>query len=133
MKPTILNEWILLTEKNNGLDVLRKFAGIHADVDVNNVVTNCTINYWQKELYPNGEVNKIELKSYTLENLAETVNDIESWKMNELNVLNGFLNSLGYNGIINPSRETLENVGILPVNSPNNYPLHSETRTKEQL
>jgi hypothetical protein len=45
-----------------------------------------------------------------------------------LAVLSGFINNLGYPGIINPARETLENVVILPINVENGYPLRRDTR-----
>lgn len=127
MEATINNAWITLTEKRNGIDVMRKFAGIHADIDLDNKVTNCSINYWERELYPNGEIIKTELKTYTLENLAETDID-EVHYMASLNVLDGFINTLGYNGIINPARQTLSTLGVLPLNAGFNYPLHLNTR-----
>jgi hypothetical protein len=37
---------------------------------------------------------------------------------------------LGYSGIINPSRETLENTSILPLDAPEGYPLRRDTREK---
>ena len=127
MEATINNAWITLTEKRNGVDVMRKFAGIHADIDLDNKVTNCSINYWERELYPNGEILKIELKTYTLENLAVT--DIgNTHYMDSLNVLDGFINTLGYNGIINPARQTLATLGVLPLNVNSPYPLHLNTR-----
>jgi len=42
--------------------------------------------------------------------------------------LGGLINNLGYPGIINPARETLENVLILPLNVENGYPLRRDTR-----
>ena len=127
MEATINNEWIIMPEQRNGVDVMRKFAGIHADIDLDNKVTNCSINYWERELYPNGEILKIELKTYTLENLAVT--DIgNTHYMDSLNVLDGFINTLGYNGIINPARQTLATLGVLPLNVNSPYPLHLNTR-----
>ena len=128
MEATINNAWITLTEKRNGVDVMRKFAGIHADIDLDNKVTNCSINYWERELYPNGEVLKTELKTYTLENLSETDID-DTHYMASLNVLDGFINTLGYNGIINPARQTLTNIGVLPLDINQLYPLHLNTRS----
>ena len=127
MIATINNEWITLTEKRNGVDVLRKFAGLHTDINIYNEVVGCTVNYWERELYPNGEILKTELKSYTLENLAKTDID-DTHYMAELAVLNSFINTLGYNGIINPSRQTLNSLLQLPLDAPNAYPLHLNTR-----
>lgn len=106
---------------------MRKFAGIHTDIDLDNKVTNCSINYWERELYPNGEVLKTELKTYTLENLSETDVD-DTHYMASLNVLDRFINTLGYNGIINPARQTLANIGVLPLDINQLYPLHLNTR-----
>lgn len=127
MIATINNEWITLTEKRNGVDVLRKFAGLHTDINLDNEVTGCIVNYWERELYPNGEVLKTELKSYKLENLAETDID-DTHYMAELNVLNGFIAQLGQPAIINPARQTLNSLLHLPLDAPNGYPLHLNTR-----
>ncbi len=42
--------------------------------------------------------------------------------------LGGLINNLGYPGIINPARETLDNVFILPLTTENGYPLRRDTR-----
>lgn len=127
MEAIINNEWITLEEQRNEVTIMRKFAGIHADINIDNEVTSCLINYWERELYPNGEVLKTELKTYKLENLAETDVD-DTHYMASLNVLDGFINTLGYNGIINPALQTLTNIGVLPLNVSSPYPLHLNTR-----
>lgn len=129
---TINNEWITLTEKRNGVDVQRKFAGLDTIIDQDNTVKYCIVKYWERELYPNGNVIKTELKTYSLENLEYTEVEIEGvvYSMEALAVLDGFINTLGYAGIINPARETLENTIILPLTVQNGYPLRRDTRTK---
>lgn len=129
---TINNDWIVLTEKKNGLTVQRKFAGLNAQVNINNEIESCVVYYWQQELYPNSEVSKSELKFYSLQDLAytEVVIDGQTYSMEALAVLTGFVNSLGYPGIINPARDTLENSTILPIDSENGYPLRRDTRDK---
>lgn len=127
MITTINNEWITLSEKRNGVTVQRKFAGLDTSITVNNEVERCHVKYWERELYPNGEVIKTVEKFYTLEDLASQ--DVsENQEMAPLAVLSGFINNLGYPGIINPARETLENVLILPVTVENGYPLRRDTR-----
>lgn len=127
MEAIINNEWITLEEQRNEVTIMRKFAGIHADINIDNEVTSCLINYWERELYPNGAILKTELKTYKLENLSETDID-ETHYMASLNVLDSFINTLGYNGIINPARQTLSTLGVLPLNAGFNYPLHLNTR-----
>lgn len=130
---TINNNWITLSEQRNGVTVQRKFGGLDTQIDLENNVNYCTVLYWERELYPNNEVIKTELKSYKLEDLAETINDEEEWRMEARAVLTGFINSLGYPGIINPARTTLESVSTLPVTAEKGYPLHRDTRTKIPL
>jgi hypothetical protein len=127
---TINNEWITLTELRNGVTVQRKFAGLDTEISETDEVLFCKVKYHERELYPNGNVIKSELKWYTLQDLPETINDVEGWKQEPLAVLTGFINSLGYTGIINPARETLENILILSLNAANNYPLRRDTREK---
>lgn len=129
---TINNEWITLTEKRNGVNVQRKFGGLDTDISEDNVVLYCYVKYWERELYPNGAVIKTEKKWYALENLAYTELEIDEkpYYMEALAVLDGFINTLGYNGIINPCRDTLENIVILPLDSTNGYPLRKNTRSK---
>jgi hypothetical protein len=130
---TINNEWITLTEQRNGVTVQRKFAGLETEISETNEVLFCKVKYHERELYPNGNVIKSELKWYCLQDLPETINDIEGWKQEPLAVLLGFINALGYNGIINPARETLENTSILALNVENGYPLRRDTREKIDL
>lgn len=124
---TINNNWITLSELRNGVQVQRKFAGLDTKISLEDNVEKCFVKYWERELYPNGEVIKTEEKYYSLEDLASQ--DVgETHEMAPLAVLSGFINQLGYPGIINPARETLENVIILPVNVENGYPLRRDTR-----
>ncbi len=119
---TINNDWITLSVLRNGVQVQRKFAGLDTKISTNNEVEKCLVKYWERELYPNGEVIKTEEKYYKLEDLA--AQDVgETQQMLPLPVLSGFVNNLGY-----PARETLENVLILPVNVENGYPLRRDTR-----
>lgn len=127
MITTINNNWITLSELRNGIQVQRKFAGLDTKISLEDNVEKCFVKYWERELYPNGEVIKTEEKYYKLEDLASQ--DVgESQYMEPLAVLSGFINKLGYPGIVNPSRETLENTSILPVNVENGYPLKRDTR-----
>jgi len=124
---TINNNWITLSELRNGVTVQRKFAGLDTKISLEDNVERCFIKYYERELYPNGEVIKTVEKYYSLEDLASQ--DVgENQEMAPLAVLSGFINNLGYPGIINPARETLENVLILPVNVENGYPLRRDTR-----
>lgn len=123
----INNNWITLSELRNGVRVQRKFAGLDTKISLENNVEKCFVKYYERELYPNGEIIKTEEKYYSLEDLAtQDVNDTQY--MAALPVLSGFINNLGYPGIINPARETLENVIILPVKVENGYPLRRDTR-----
>lgn len=128
----INNEWITLSELRKGVRVQRKFAGLDTLIDEQNNVTKCIVKYWERELYPNDDIIKTELKTYLLEDLAYT--EVEengiTYYMEPLAVLSGFIQALGYPGIINPSRETLENIVILPLNVQNEYPLRRDTREK---
>jgi len=125
----INNNWIMLSELRNGVQVQRKFAGLDTKISIDDSVERCFVKYWERELYPNGEVIKTEEKYYKLEDLASQ--DVgETQEMLPLAVLSGFINNLGYPGIINPARETLENVVILPVTVENGYPLRRDTREK---
>ena len=124
---TINNDWIILSELRNGVRVQRKFAGLDTKISLENNVEKCFVKYYERELYPNGEIIKTEEKYYSLEDLAtQDVNDTQY--MAALPVLSGFINNLGYPGIINPARETLDNIIILPVTVENGYPLRRDTR-----
>lgn len=133
----INNSWITLTEQFKGVDVQRAFGGLHAMVgepsNDKSVVTGCRVFYWERELYPNGDVIKTSLKSYTLTDLAETVNDAEGWKMEAKLVLTGFVQSLGDPYIIGPARITLADAEVLMLGAPEGYELHKETRPHVQL
>lgn len=123
----INNEWITLSEKRNGVVVQRKFAGLDTKISLEDNVEKCFVKYYERELYPNGEINKTEEKYYSLEDLASQ--DVGETKyMEPLAVLSGFINNLGYPGIINPARETLENITTLPLTVQNGYPLKRDTR-----
>ena len=130
MKTTIENEWITLSEKRNGVVVQRKAGGIDPLINVDDTVEYCKVYYWERELYPNGEVIKTERKWYTLEDLAYTEITIDNvvYAMQPLAVLTGFIQSLGKPYIIDPCRDTLENITILPLDVENGYPLRRDTR-----
>lgn len=132
---TINNNWITLSELRNGVTVQRKFAGLDTKISIDDSVERCFVKYWERELYPNGEVIKTEEKYYKLEDLAytEIVIDGVIFSMEALAVLSGFIQNLGYPGIINPARETLENINTLPLVVENGYPLRRDTRTKIPL
>ena len=126
---TINNDWITLESSYKGVIVQRKFAGLNTNIDPEtNEVLNCDVYYFQRELYPNNDVIKVEKKFYTLQDLAYT--EVGDQYMNPLPVLTGFIQSLGYPGIINPARDTLANQEILPADSVNGYPLRLNTREK---
>ena len=126
----INNNWITLSVQRNGVTVQRKFAGLDTKISVDDDVEKCFVKYWERELYPNGEIIKVEEKYYKLEDLQYTETDNDTMYMEALPVLTGFINNLGYPGIINPARETLENIIILPLTVENGYPLRRDTREK---
>jgi len=132
-KPKVTNDWITLAEQRNGLTVQRKFGGLATDILEDNTVGYLAISYFERELYPNGEVNKVFKKTYELQDLAEMINDVEGWRMDELLVLTSFIETLGYPAIINPARATLANLVDLSLTAPNAYPLHRDTREKKPL
>jgi hypothetical protein len=139
---TINNEWItlmhtvdeqLVEHKRNGVVVQRKFGGLDTRIsEDDNSVMYCKVFYWERELYPNGNTIKSELKHYTLTDLplTEVLENGNLYEMLALPVLTGFVNNLGYPGIINPARETLENTAVLPIDAPEGYPLRRDTREK---
>ncbi len=127
METKINNDWITLSVLRNGVQVQRKFAGLDTKISTEDEVEKCLVKYWERELYPNGEVIKTEEKYYKLEDLA--AQDVgETQQMLPLAVLSGFVNNLGYPGIINPAMETLENILMLPIDVENGYPLRRDTR-----
>lgn len=130
MATTINNNWITLTELYKGVTVQRKFAGLDTFINEFDEVEYCKIKYWQRELYPNGEVIKTELKWYTLEDLPYTELEVDGVMkyMDALPVLTGFIMQLGAPYIITPARDTIENSTILPFGSHNGYPLRKDTR-----
>lgn len=130
MATFINNEWITLTEQRNGVDVQRKFAGLDTFINENDEVTYCRVKYWERELYPNGNIIKSELKFYTLEDLQYTEFEVDGVLkyMDSLPVLTGFINQLGTPYIIAPARDTLENTVILPLSAVIGYPLRRDTR-----
>lgn len=131
----INNGWITLSEQRNQVTVQRAFAGLDTRVSQpnnqgNSEVNHCILYYWERELYPNNEVIKTELKNYILSDLdytEEIINDI-LMAADPLPVLTGFVNSLGYDGIINPSRDTLSSLTALPLDVDNGYLLRSRNR-----
>jgi hypothetical protein len=136
---TILNEWITLKKNEieqtrNGVTVQRKFAGLNTLInEENNNVDYCNVFYWERELYPNGAVIKTELKHYSLTDLpyTELEENGKMYYMEPLYVLNTFIQNLGYPGIINPSRQTLSNLNVLPIDAPNGYELNKFYREKK--
>lgn len=145
---TVNNEWKIPLDNNNnevlrnGVRVRRAFGGFNAGVDrpdLNNksFVNNCTVSYWYRELYPNDEVIKDELKTYTLQDLAETTgvdvdeNQVEhAWRQEALAVLTGFIMLFGQSAIVDSSLDTLGNAVTLPLDAEPNYPHKSGSRIK---
>lgn len=134
MKAKVKNAWenIPSTVTIEGLLVQRCSHSIYPvwdkpDNDGYSEVIQMIVTYYQRELYPTGEICKEYKKTYTLENLAETDID-DTHYMPALNVLDIFIASLGQNSIVNPILQTLANTTILPLNAPDNYPLHLNTR-----
>ncbi len=64
---TINNNWITLSELRNGVQVQIKFAGLDTVILEDDTVDYCKVSYYERELYPNGEVNKLFIKTYYLE------------------------------------------------------------------
>lgn len=141
------NGWITVNQTRKGATVQRKYAGIETICDIHDVVMYCRVKYWEVELYPNGEISKEFLRTYTLTDLERRewqeivgqenigtpeepiMQDVKVTKfMNERFVLSGFVQSLGNAYIIAPTRETLENIAILPLEHEELYPLHRDTR-----
>lgn len=133
MKTTLSqNSWINVGERN-GVTVQRKFAGVHATISEDDTVIDCHIDYFIRELYPNGEAIKTEKKKYCLVDLDDFNKEDEGWKMEALLVLTGFINSMGNQYIIGPARETLADVNILPLDAPDGYWLREATRPRVEI
>lgn len=132
MITTINNDWITVSEQRNGVDVQRKFAGLDTFINEQDEVVYCNIKYWERELYPNGEVIKTELKYYSLEDLAYTNITVDGYlyAMEPRDVLTTYIETVGGPYIIGPSRATLANMTVLPITVPNGYPLHLNTRER---
>lgn len=134
----VSNNWLTLAEKKkgttaeNGVTVQRASAGLETrwsepDSNGQSSVELCSISYYQRELYPNGDVVKIERKIYRLEDLASQ--DVgETDEMKALAVLSGFIAQLGQPLIVDKILMTLMNSAILAIDAENNYPLHRDTR-----
>lgn len=133
MNATINNGWIALTEKKNGITVERKYGG-HSNLinHEDDTVAHCIVYYWQRELYPDNTVNRVDLKTYSLQDLPYTEVVVEgvTYYMEPLAVLTGFIMGLGQPNIVDPARDTLENTTILPLTAEEGYPLRRDTRTK---
>lgn len=124
----IENEWVILPNKYEGLNVRRKFAGLNATVDIDNNINKILISYYQQLYTDTDYVVKTELKTYTLNNLTES--SIDGYLYEATNSLEYFYNDIGKNAIINPVNDTLNNAIILPVDIEDYYPLHRDTRNK---
>lgn len=124
----IENEWVILPNKYEGLNVRRKFAGINANVDIDNNINNIIITYYQQLYTDRDYVVKTEYKTYTINNLDEAV--IDGYSYEATMALEYFYNTIGKNAIIKPVNDTLLNNIILPVNVEDYYPLHRDTRNK---
>jgi hypothetical protein len=130
----MINNWITLAEQKNGINIQRKFAGLHTEVDEENNVLFCRINYFERELYPNGLIMKTTKKTYSLENLSEEFYNDENgvpYKLSATTSLNYYIENVGQPSIINPVNEILQNTTLLPAIVEDNYPLNRDTRTRE--
>lgn len=130
----MLNNWITLSEQLNGLNIQRKFAGLHTEIDESNQVLFCRIYYFERVLYPNGSVIKTEKKTYLLKNLYEEFlldQNHVPYKLSATTNLDYYIQNIGQPFIINNVNETLSNISLLPVDIESEYPLYRDTRTKE--
>ena len=127
----VTNEWVVLETTYEGLNVRRKFAGINANVDIEDNIDFIEISYYQQFYTNTNFVVKTELKTYTLNNLTECIED--NFQYEATSTLEYFYNNIGKNAIIKPVNDTLLNETILPVNIENNYPLHRDTRNKIEI
>lgn len=138
METTINNAWGTLSKKkngtteNDGVTIQRASAGLNTRWSAPNnedksIVEICSISYYQRELYPNGDVIKTELKTYVLEDLASL--DVgENKEMLPLAVLSGFVANLGQPLIVDKILLTLMDDVILFIDAPSGYELHKLTR-----
>ena len=148
MDTILVNNWINLSETRKGATVQRKYAGLDTLCDPDNKVLYCIVKYWERELYPNGEPIKTVLESYTLTDLERrewidtpavldennnVVTPAVIKYMEERLVLSGFVASLGNNYIIAPTRATIQNTAVLPLETEDKYPLHRDTREIKTL
>lgn len=126
----ISNEWITLSQQRNGLDVQRKFAGLNVSVNEVNTVEYCQVFYWERESYPNGEVNKVFKKHYSLVDIPEVSHLDENENLiidsPAKPILSGFISQFGQNAIVNPSRETISNLLKIELNEVDGYVLNSK-------
>lgn len=130
---TINNGWITLQNLYKGVTVQRKFAGLSTKINADtNEVLYCEVYYYQRELYPNGDTIKTEEKHYTLANLpyTELQENGNTYYMEAIAVLDGFIQTLGQPYIVDQSRESLMNDELLPPDSINGYELRKDTREK---
>lgn len=130
----MINNWITLAEQKNGINIQRKFAGLHTEIDEGNNVLFCKIHYFERELYPNGSAIKTTKKTYSLDNLSEEFHNDENgipYKLSATTSLDYYIQNVGQPAIVNPVNEILQNTSLLPVDVENNYPLNRDTRTKE--
>jgi len=138
MQAEVNNAWITLDEKKkgttpeNGITVQRASKSLNAvwgkpDANGKSIVTSCLLSYYERELYPNGDVIKESEKNYVLENLARQ--DVgETKEMLPLAVLDGFIAALGQAQIVDKINATLADTSKLPIDVENNYQLHRDTR-----
>lgn len=130
----MVNNWITLTEQKNGINVQRKFSGLHTEVDEYNNVLFCRIKYFERELYPDGSVIKTQQKTYLLKDLSEEFlmdeNEV-SYKLSATTTLSYYIENTGQPSIINPINEILGNISLLIMNVESEYPLNRDTRTRE--
>lgn len=132
MNGEVINPWITLQQQRNGVTVQRKYSGeSHRINPITNKVIYCTIYYYEQELYPNGQPIKMIEKCYHLENLPEDLT--ETYRCEPKLVLDEFIENLGQDFIINPVRETLLGLESLPIDAPDNDPLHRDTRERLPL
>ncbi len=141
----VTNNWVILSQQRNGLNIRRKFKGLATSVDIDNNVQECIIYYFEQELYPNHteenpSIIKTIHKAYHLKNIGKRIKfeitpsveeggeDIveESELRAEINTLNTYINEIGQNGIVNPVNVTLADLDKLPLDVADIYTLNSK-------